>query len=58
MTLIILLSANIVLSLVDLVLTIINIHNTEKATYDLVNDMANTRLDELSEELQDYFKGE
>lgn len=58
MELIILLSANAVLGLVNLVLTIINLHNTEKITYDLINQMIDVEMNELAEELHDYFKGE
>ena len=58
MELIILLSANAVLGLVNLVLTIINLHNTEKMTYDLINQMIDVEMNELAEELHDYFKGE
>lgn len=58
MELIILLAANAVLGLVNLVLTIINLHNTEKITYDLINQMIDVEMNELAEELHDYFKGE
>lgn len=58
MELIILLAANAALGLVNLVLTIINLHNTEKATYNLISEMIDVELNELSEELQDYFKGD
>lgn len=58
MELIILLAANAVLGLVNLVLTIINLHNTEKMTYNMISEMIDVEMNELAEELHDYFKGE
>ena len=58
MELIILLAANAVLGLVNLVLTIINLHNTEKMTYDLINQMIDVEMNELAEELHDYLRGD
>jgi hypothetical protein len=58
MELIILLAANAVLGLVNLVLTIINLHNTEKANYNLISEMIDVEMNELAEELHDYFRGE
>lgn len=59
MELIILLAANAVLGLVSLVLTIISLHNTEKATYYLINKKTiDVEMNELSEEIQDYLRGE
>lgn len=58
MELIILLVANAALGLVNLVLTIINLHNTEKANYNLISEMIDVEMNELAEELHDYFKGE
>lgn len=58
MELIILLAANAILGLVNLVLTIINLNNTEKMTYDLINQMIDVEMNELAEELHDYFKGD
>ena len=58
MELIILLAANAILGLVNLVLTIINLHNTEKMTYDLINQMIDVEMNELSQEFEDFFRGE
>ena len=58
MEVIILLAANAALGLVNLVLTIINLHNTEKATYNLISEMIDVEMNELAEELNDYFRGE
>lgn len=58
MELIILLAANALLGLVNLVLTIINVFNINRTTYDLINQMIDVEMNELSEELRDYFKGD
>ena len=58
MELIILVAANVILGLFNLVLTIINIHNTEKEIYDLIDQMTYLEMNELTKELYDYFKGE
>jgi hypothetical protein len=58
MTLTILIVINLIINLINLVLTVVNIIKINEITYDLVNDMVNTELDELSEEFEDFFRGE